>query len=27
VQNLTNIIEGIRYETPKSEIEKMLIYW
>lgn len=26
VQNLTNIIEGIRYETPKSEIEKMLIY-
>ncbi len=26
VQNLTNIIEGIRYDIPKGDIEKMLIY-
>ncbi|MBR0575344.1 V-type ATPase subunit [Proteiniclasticum sp. BAD-10] len=26
VQNLVNIIEGIRYETPIEEIEKLLIY-
>ncbi len=26
VQNLTNIIEGIRYDIPMSDIEKMLIY-
>ncbi len=26
VQNLTNIIEGIRYDIPKNDIEKMLIY-
>lgn len=26
VQNLTNIIEGIRYDIPMTDIEKMLIY-